>query len=534
MSDTTDAAAIFAPLWRRKWIILLVGVLVAGASYAYYKRQPAVYSATTQLNLASGSEEQGLVGNASKAPIGKAQILNSATIITSATVAEEAHKLLRAESGNVKGKVRVKTNAAGSDIVTISAEAKGAKRAARLANAYAVSFIRHQQAAYRRSVKAAIRRTKAQLHRIELSSAGGKGKGQSSGGSALVQAAALNSKLNQLESSLSVSGIQQISPAKAKTAELIEPKPKSNAIFGFAIGIVLAMIGVFIVERFDHSLRGLAGVENALGVPILAALPSVRNPVVDDGGRRRPAKPLIEPLRRIHTTLAMRASAGAVEPRVILITSPESGDGKSSLAATLALVKRDAGERVAVVEADFRRPVIARLLGVSGERGLADVLSGALRLDEAMQAVPGVAAEGAAEAAPAAIGSTLTRTRLGGSVSVLAAGPAPSGVPPMVGPGFAGIVAAIAEEHDCVLIDAPSPLESSDTLQLLSSVDGTLLVARLGHTRDVSAERLAEMLQTPGAAPVLGSVANDVPARELARSGFTTGRRGRSRSLLRR
>ena len=69
------------------------------------------------------------------------------------------------------------------------------------------------------------------------------------------------------------------------------------------------------------------------------------------------------------------------------MVSPEAGDGKSAIVAGLALVKRDAGERVAIVEANFRRPIQARMLGIEAATGLVDVLAGTLSLDEAMQRV---------------------------------------------------------------------------------------------------------------------------------------------------
>ena len=72
---------------------------------------------------------------------------------------------------------------------------------------------------------------------------------------------------------------------------------------------------------------------------------------------------------------------------MILFVSADPGDGKSMLAAALALVQRDAGERVAIVEANFRRPVQARLLGLDGTHGLADVLGGRIPVEEAMQRV---------------------------------------------------------------------------------------------------------------------------------------------------
>ncbi len=51
MNETTDATAIFAPLWKRKWLILAVGIVVAAATYVYYKHQPRIYGATTEVYL---------------------------------------------------------------------------------------------------------------------------------------------------------------------------------------------------------------------------------------------------------------------------------------------------------------------------------------------------------------------------------------------------------------------------------------------------------------------------------------------------
>jgi capsular polysaccharide biosynthesis protein len=398
MNDTTDASAILAPLWKRKWLILIVAALVAGAAYYHYKHQPTTYSASTQINLASGAEEQSLLSGQSKTAASKAAIVNAASIISSTVVAEEAHKLLRAEHANAgKGKVRAKASATGSAIITITAEAHGAKAAARVANAYAVAYIRREHAAYVRAIRKAIFNTHQQLRRVEQGASGGpRGKGTKStsttlSGAAVIQAANLNSKLNQLESEVSIQGIQQISPAKPTGAELIGPKPKKNAIFGFVFGLLLASIAAFGAERFDRSLRSLARVEQTFRAPILAALPTVRSPIKQLDGQPAVAKPLLEPIRRVLTTLRLRELPAheSAMPRVIVCTSADAGDGKSTVVAALALVMRDAGQRVAVIETDFRRPVLTKLLGVSGGPGLADVLAGAHTLDEAMLSVQG-------------------------------------------------------------------------------------------------------------------------------------------------
>ncbi|HYM54516.1 MAG TPA: Wzz/FepE/Etk N-terminal domain-containing protein, partial [Solirubrobacteraceae bacterium] len=121
---TTDAAAIFAPLWRRKWLILAVGILVAAGAYEYYKGKPGQYAVKTELYLGGASEGQALLNNTlGKTTLSSTAIANQVQLITT-TVGEAVHKQLRREhnAAAVRGKVKAKA-AAGSDFITITAEA---------------------------------------------------------------------------------------------------------------------------------------------------------------------------------------------------------------------------------------------------------------------------------------------------------------------------------------------------------------------------------------------------------------------------
>ncbi|HYM44952.1 MAG TPA: P-loop NTPase [Solirubrobacteraceae bacterium] len=538
MNETTDAATIFAPLWRRKWLILIVGVLVAGATYTYYKRQPTVYSATTQIDLGSGSEEQQLINSAQgKTTLSAHALADAATLITSSVVAEAVEARLRKEGVHVgtHGKVHAKTTST-SDFVTITAEAHTAKAAVRLANAYAVVYLARQHAHYQRAVEAAITNTRRQLRRIEAgqaaSSGASKGKGgKASGavsGSATIQAASLASKINQLESELSVSSAQQVNPAKLRSAQLLSPTPKKNAIFGFVLGILLAAIAAFAVGRFDRRIRSLGQIETIFKTQILAALPRARAPIAYPDGQPQPARALLEPLRRLHTSLQlgdMLEHDREAAPRLILFLSADAGDGKSTLIADLALVQRDAGARVAVLEADLRRPIQAGLLSASASSGLAEVLAGAVSYGEAMQRVQSMQPEADIDSAqPVAGVSTVLQSQSTGSLSVLAAG-GPAANPPalLASAAMQDLLRSAAADFDYVLIDAPPPLQVSDAMPLLHTVDGLVIVARSEHTREASAERLMQLLAHTATAPVLGVVANGVSRADLKRYGFSSG-----------
>jgi Mrp family chromosome partitioning ATPase len=541
--NTTDAASIFAPIWKRKWLILAVGLLVAIGTYEYYKQQTPVYSASTELYFGSPSEQQGSSsGGAGKIVTGRA-LTNQVGVLNSPIIGESVRKRLHREHQNAAARGKEKATVNGSSaFITIKTQAHTPKAAVALADAYAQTFIKRQRADYIRSIRAQLENTTEQLHRIELPPPTSKGKRShtTTSSSSTLQAANLASKINQLESDLATfSGVEQVGKAQANPLPL-SPAPKKNAIFGFVLGLLLAAIASYALTRFDRRLRSLQEVESIFQTQILAALPAVKAPVIRPDGRRAPAKVLLEPLRRLHTALELgdiltrRSNGGA---RTILFLSAEAGDGRSSLIANLAGVQSEAGERVAVIEADFRRPTLARLLDVDGPYGLADVLGGKVAVEEAMQSVstPAHLDVGAGSAQPVGGVSTVVESRSMGSVSVLVGGGAVANPPALLaGSAMTDLLRSLTDEFAFVLIDVPPPLEVSDAMPLLAAVDGIVVVARIGHTRDIAATRLVQLLGRSASSPLLGAVVNCVPRKDIERYGFAwapTGA-GRRRKLI--
>ncbi|HEX3911275.1 MAG TPA: Wzz/FepE/Etk N-terminal domain-containing protein [Solirubrobacteraceae bacterium] len=563
MNDSNEVN-ILAPLWRRKWLILAVGIVVAAASYVYYKHQRHVYQSTMQVYLGAASEEQ-LPGE--KVSKNKAVDASNQAAIINSIITERVRKGLRKQHKAALirgGKVRAKS-AEKSQFIDITTEARTAKGSALLANGVAQAYIKRQTGTHRHSIEKAISITRRQLHRVEAASvpkvpaktstektstenaAGEKGeKGKEAtttttapsapSTSTILQTANLNSKINQLEASLAVTGAQQIKVAKPANAVLLSPKPRKNAIFGFVIGLVLAAIAAYVLGRLDRRLRSLAGVERNFHSQILAGLPKVKRPVVRREGRPSPSRFLLEPMRRLHTALALGGGGahgangqsaqvqGRHGPgRVLLFTSADAGDGKSTVVADLALVQREAGERVAVLEANFRRPIQGKLLGVDGTRGLAEVLAHGLAADELMQRVSPIPGPGAVQPAEGGGVATAVESQTAGSLFVLASGGGVPNPPAALGNGgIRELLHSLAQDFDYVLIDAPSPLDVSDAMPLMSLVDGIVVVARIGHTREMAAQRLQQLLAQPSNAPVLGVVANCVPRRDAVSYGFQT------------
>lgn len=549
MNETNDASAMFAPIWRRKWLILLVGILVAVGTFFYYKHQKASFTGTTQVYLAAGAEEQlpvsggggGAKRSATLESKSQALLINSAIIRRAVRADLKKQRKTKAVRQALKGKAKAKS-AEKSQFITITSEARGAGGAVLLANTTAQVYVRRANGNYRRAVESALTLTRRQRHRIEASEelaaaeqaaeqaaaakknpkAAPPAKVKTTSTSVALQLAQLSSKINQLESNLAIVNVRQVGTARSQK---VSASPKKNAVFGFVIGVLLAAFAAYVLARLDSRLRSIGDIESAFGPPILTALPAVRRPVVVSELQPRPSRLLIDPLQRLSTALQLATVPGPDgprTPRTVLFVSAQSGDGKSTVVADLALVLRDAGAAVAVVEADLRRPTLGRLLGVDTQRGLAEVLAGRLAVEEATQRVGGKPQAATAPEGPG-VQPVATIVQAGGSASVVVAGTTPSNPSVLLsGPAMAETLHALAVDHHYVLVDAPPPLEVSDAVPLLALVDAIVIVARAGQTRSVSATRLREMLSRTPSSPVLGTVANGVPQKEIERYGFSS------------
>jgi capsular exopolysaccharide synthesis family protein len=502
-TDQSDFRSIFGPLWARKWLIAIVAIVAAVGTYMYYNRQPRVYSSSTELFLGKTSDAAlGDTVNLSAAE-GDRDLANKATLIRSrrigALVAKKLHSNAPPEAFT---NVVSASPLAGSDFLRISVLSGNPTTAAVIANAFAEVFVEDSLNTQRNSLRAAISQARLQIARTN-------GTDRESERARQV----IQRRIDELDTLLAVArpSAEQIDHAEPNGIPL-QPKPKRSAIFGFFVGLVSASALAFVLSRVEHrKLRYVDDVENVFGVPLLTVVPHVRKPRAEFDPHTPPPDALREPLRRLDTTLSLLEPSNdgaAAVPRVILVTSAEPGDGKSTLVRNLALIQREGGKRVLVLDSDLRAPTQERLLNVQRAPGFSDVLASTTALRSALQEAPvpvgaGVSDGGRGNGGPA-------------GVTVLAAGhPAPNPPALMTGPRLSAVIDELREEFDQVLIDSPPPLAVSDVLPLLSKVDGIILVCRLNHTSTRAVDKLMELLERLPNAPVLGVVANDAPAEGL-------------------
>ncbi|MEJ7703131.1 MAG: CpsD/CapB family tyrosine-protein kinase [Geodermatophilaceae bacterium] len=173
-------------------------------------------------------------------------------------------------------------------------------------------------------------------------------------------------------------------------------------------------------------------------------------------------------------------------PRVLVVTSSISGEGKSTTAINLALVLAQSGQRVVLVEADLRRPRVTRYMRLVSGVGLTNVLVGNAELSEVLQ------------------------PWRDGKLTVLAAGPHPPNPSELLGSAqMSHVLAELRENNDYVIIDAPPLLPVTDAAVLSVLADGAVIVTRYGSTKREILRTAAESLQSIDAR-LVGTVINMV------------------------
>jgi receptor protein-tyrosine kinase len=171
-------------------------------------------------------------------------------------------------------------------------------------------------------------------------------------------------------------------------------------------------------------------------------------------------------------------------PKVIVLTSPGPGEGKSTTCSNLGIVLAQAGRNAVIVDCDFRKPVVHKFFGLRNLRGVVDVLVGERTLPE-VWAEP---LEG---------------------LKVVTVGPIPPNPTELLGTRrLSNLLAGLREKFDYVLVDAPPVGVVSDPAILATQGDGVLLVVDAQNTRKGAVRQAVRTLGNVGA-NVLGTVMNN-------------------------
>jgi succinoglycan biosynthesis transport protein ExoP len=238
------------------------------------------------------------------------------------------------------------------------------------------------------------------------------------------------------------------------------PNTRRNLVVGVLLGLVLGALAALLRDALDTRVRTREDLAQLTELPLLA---SFDNPGEKDGRRTlvvasAPRGPAAEAFRSLRTAVQFSVRPGA--PLALLVTSSRPGEGKSTVAANLALAMADAGLKVVLVDADLRRPSVAGTFDLVDSVGLTTVLIGQVDLDDALQSY-GVS-----------------------GLQVLTAGPLPPNPSELLAtPDMAQLVERLGATHDVVVVDSPPLLAVTDATILSRLVDRTVVVSDASRSR---------------------------------------------------
>ncbi|MCA9214649.1 MAG: polysaccharide biosynthesis tyrosine autokinase [Planctomycetales bacterium] len=276
----------------------------------------------------------------------------------------------------------------------------------------------------------------------------------------------------------------------------VAPMPLKILPISGMLGVMCGFGLAYLIDISDKAFRTPDEVSQVMRLPVVGHIPLIEvakvktlpgseiTPVIVTV--HKPKSPQAEAYRAVRTALYFNTRDQT--HKVIQVTSPMPGDGKSTLAANLAVTIAQSGKSVLLMDADFRRPTLHKVFGLEKrEEGLAPFVVGAVDLDDAIQTLPETP-----------------------NLSLLPCGTRPSNPSELLSSQeFANCLELFKEKFDFVIVDTPPVLAVSDGCAVAARVDGVILTFRIHKRAKPLATRARDALNNIGA-NVFGLVVNGV------------------------
>ena len=272
----------------------------------------------------------------------------------------------------------------------------------------------------------------------------------------------------------------------------IAPQPVRTAILLCIVGLLLSVGFIFAIEYLDDTITTPEEVVHIVNAPLLAAI--IKQPRPEKAHDRLvskldPRSPAAESFRTLRTNLQF--SNIDSKTRSLVVTSGQPEEGKSTVASNLAWTLAQSGQRVILIDADLRKPMLHRIFQLANDAGLTTLLSNA---DD-----PTIADQAMIEIFP--------------GLTVVPSGPQPPNPSELLSSKrMEMLVWLFQQDYDWVIFDTPPVLTVTDPLALAPRVDGVLLVAEGKRTRRGILEKSRIALETVGA-KIIGTAVNKLDPR---------------------
>lgn len=261
------------------------------------------------------------------------------------------------------------------------------------------------------------------------------------------------------------------------------PNRPINLAVGVIVGLALGIVAAIGLDLLDTKVRTEDDVRAVTRSAVIGSIPldadAEQHPLIVQSS---PHSARSEAFRRLRTNLQFLDVGN--RPRAIVLVSALPAEGKSTTAINLAITLADAGSRVVLIDADLRRPSVARYLGLEGSVGLTTLLIGQARLDDVVQPWGN------------------------GNLDVLPSGQIPPNPSELLGSQvMSTLLKELTEAYDWVLIDTAPLLPVTDGAVLAKLAGGALLVVGAGAVHKQELQSAIGSLESVGAS-TLGVVVN--------------------------
>jgi capsular exopolysaccharide synthesis family protein len=276
-------------------------------------------------------------------------------------------------------------------------------------------------------------------------------------------------------------GVAEVADAASGPTTVTAPLFRT-LLYSLALGLFCGVALALLLETLDNTLRSPDEVARQTGLPLLGAIPLLEDTSPQVITLSAPQSPASEAYRTLRSNIAFALTD--LPARSFLVTAALGSEGRSSVAANLAVVTAHAGQTVILADTDLRKPVLADLFGLNPGLGLTNLLVGDATLEDVLQ-----------------------ETGVHG-LYLLASGPLPPNPAELLDSArMTELVAELHKRADVVVFDSPPALLLSDAAILSSKVDRVLLAAESGRVT-VEAVREVLRLMYHARASVLGVVLN--------------------------
>ena len=244
-----------------------------------------------------------------------------------------------------------------------------------------------------------------------------------------------------------------------------------GVLLAIIAGLLISALAFLIIQYYDHTVRDASQVKKQIGLPLMASVSMVRNGKLLSLSSLDEIKPeYLESFRLLRTNLGLDSAHG----KVLLVSSPQAGEGKTAVAINLAVVVALQGMKVLLIDGNLRHPSIAALFDLAEGGGLSEFLThedgdqGYIIQAEGLNIIPG--------GAPSII-----------SAEILSS------------PRLKELLNKAKQNYDIIIIDSAAVMEWADTRILARNADGVLMVLNANRSNLDLARESKRVLEAVGA-----------------------------------